>query len=259
MAKRKVRPQPGALLKLLRDKGMTQMDAHTQTGLDRKTLSKINRGEEVKLETLQQMTTKLRVTDAYFLNSAAAADDADVLSVLRPGDIMLRKLSAERLAAILKGASRIRWELNAHVEGETARKSLEEFEEAVEEFRQQLKGNHDTPTDSLRSQLRRLKTAEDITTRLEQLAEHRLAVLGAEYLFWENSSEDDSFYEGRRESNYISFRIVLLSVEPSGTQSRRLRVSRGSVPPRFSDRSRTVFVDGLPLKTEEEGNEEVAF
>ncbi len=131
MAKRKVRPQPGALLKLLRDKGMTQMDAHTQTGLDRKTLSKINRGEEVKLETLQQMTTKLRVTDAYFLNSAAAADDADVLSVLRPGDIMLRKLSAERLAAILKGASRIRWELNAHVEGETARKSLEEFEEGL--------------------------------------------------------------------------------------------------------------------------------
>ena len=54
---------------------------------------------------------------------------------------------------------------------------------------------------------------------------------------------------------YTSSRAVLLSVEPTGTQSRRVRVSAGSVPPRFApDRSRSVFVDGCPLITQEEDN-----
>src|SRR5262245_57019541 len=106
MAKIKVRPRPGALSDLLKKKKMTQMDAFTKTRVDRKTLRKIERGQEVKLETLQQAANKLQVPEDYFLHIPAVevAQDDDVLS-LEPGNIMLRKLDLARLEEILKGTA----------------------------------------------------------------------------------------------------------------------------------------------------------
>ena len=52
MAKIKFQPHPGALSKILTGQGRTQLDAASATGIDRKTLTKINRGEEVKLDSL---------------------------------------------------------------------------------------------------------------------------------------------------------------------------------------------------------------
>jgi hypothetical protein len=75
--------------------------------------------------------------------------------------------------------------------------------------------------------------------------EHRLALLGADHLFWESYSEHGKY---KSFLNYHSSRIVLLSVEPGGTQSRRKPVFRGNLPPRFADfPDIKVYVNGEEL------------
>ena len=225
MAKIKVKPRPGALSELLKKKGMTQVDASDKTCVDRKTLLKIDRGEEVKLETLQQVANKLQVTEEYFRHppTAEVTDDGDDPE---PGTIMLRKLDAARLEELLGGAERLEWHLNAKVRDDDARKFLEDFETAVENFRKDLRLSQGWAllgsTPSLRIQLDRLKTADDIAARLELLAEHRLALLGVGYLFWECSIEAGEYeYNEWSKLEYHSHNTVLLSVEPFGAQSRR--------------------------------------
>jgi transcriptional regulator with XRE-family HTH domain len=254
VAKIKVSPHPGALFELLKKKGMTQTDAFEKTRVDRKTLSKIDRGEEVKLETLQQVANKLQVTEEYFRHSPVAevtrkGDDPEA------GTILLRKLDASRLKDLFEGAERIRWHLNAKVRDDDARKFLEDFETAAENFRKQHALFH-RESHSLRLQLDRLKTADDMAARLERLAEHRLALLGGDHLFWECSVEESQYEDMRWQSeHYRSSYTVHLSIEPLGTQSRRVQIYIGEPPPLFaSDRRHDVYVNGVQLPTRDDSD-----
>jgi transcriptional regulator with XRE-family HTH domain len=252
VAKIKVRPHPRALSELLKKKGMTQTDARHKTGVDRKTLLKIDRGEEVKLETLQRVVTKLQVTEEYFRSPPAAEvnDDDDVApGLLEPGTIMLRKLDVARLEELLTQAARPRWELNAKVREDAARTFLVELEGAVENFWGWVNFGDDIDAKgeplSLREQLDRLKTADDIAARLEQLAEHRLALLGGTYQFWECS---ETTYEKHTRWSYFSSDKPLLSIEPFGT------LSQGSPPPNtpISIENGVVVVNGVEWTSLEE-------
>jgi len=252
MAKIKVCPRPGALSELLKTKGMTQMDAKEKTRVDRKTLLKIERGNDVKLETLQKVANKLQVTEEYFRHPPAAevTDDGDGRE---PGTILLRKLDAARLEELLEGAKDVKWHLNAKIRDNEGRKFLEDFETVLQNIREE----HALPsreTLSLRLQLDRLKTADDIAAGFERLAERRLALLGAYHLFWECSCEEFCYEEARWFSEYYrSSKTVLLSIEPLGTQSRRVPMSYGNPPPFFApDPETAVFVNGeQPLSREE--------
>jgi transcriptional regulator with XRE-family HTH domain len=252
MAKINVQTRPGALKELLDTKKMSQMDAHHKTGVDRKTLLKINRGGAVKLDKLQDVANRLEVPEEYFFPPAAAEMTANS-DIPEPGTIMLRKLDAARLEELFQIALRVRWHLNAKVVDDEARKFLEDFETALENFRKQQDPFH-LEGETLRFQLDRLKTADDIAARLEKLAEYRLVLLGASHLFWECSKEEHNRYEDMRPSfsvDYISLFTVHLSVEPFGTQSRRTRIYIGNPPPLLApDLETAVFVNGRQLPSE---------
>ena len=256
MAKINVRPLPGALSELLKKKGMPQVDAHEKTHTDRKTLAKIDRAEEVKLETLQKVANKLGVPVDYFLPLAPTAEGNGDGDVPEPGTIMLRKLDGPRLEELLQGAENVRWHLKAPVRDDASRKFLEEFEQAVENFRKQLKFNIPEAWDgdpSLRFQLNLLQHSDDVAIRLCTFTDHGFTLLGADHLFWECNSEEYNTQNGLwTRVDYRNTRTVLLSVEPAGTQPRRAPVSQGSLPPRFSPgffrgNTTTIFVNGVEL------------
>jgi hypothetical protein len=265
MAKRKVRPEMGALSKLLKEKGMTQTDAHAQTRVDRKTLLKIDRGEEVKRETLEQVANRLRTPLKRLTPETELRDDdhndksVNSFQIMGfNGTVTLSKINAERLSGLLIPASRIRWEINARFASTfEIRRLLRMFERAVVFLRRNLPKKRGDDDRTLRSKLERLSAVDDLDSILKQLAEHRLTILAAEYLFWEQSNELDrrgSLFEDRITAvYYTSSRIVLFSVKPRDTQSRRAWIDHGSLPPKFAhDRSMRILVDGLRLKTKEE-------
>jgi transcriptional regulator with XRE-family HTH domain len=117
MAKRKVHPRPGALTEVLKRLNMTQADAAKDaargtTIIDRKTLARIDRGEEVKLETLEKLAKRLGVPTSYF----DSPSDNSVAQAGQPDELTLRTVDAEGLADLLKSnvGGRLQWQLNVH-------------------------------------------------------------------------------------------------------------------------------------------------
>jgi len=244
MAKVKVRAKPGALSDVLKRKAMTQVDAAEATRVDRKTLAKIERGEEVKRETLQKLANGLRVPVSFFEPPAATEVTKEDEHPFGSISIMLRELDAEGLAALLSTADRVQWHLNLQIVDDEVRRLLEEFEQAVQQLHEYLKFeciefNGSVPS-SLRLQLAGLKKSQVVATLMGRLADNRVAILGADYLRWDVSKleelipqygSEDQWYDVH---NYKSSQIVELFVEKYGARTRREPVFRGSEPPKVT-------------------------
>ena len=142
---------------------------------------------------------------------------------------MLRKLDAARLEELLRGAERLEWHLNAKVRDDEARKFLEDFETAVENFRKQRPAH-------LLAELKLVSTygSSSIALRLRTTSPPAWSsspstasrYLGPTICSGNAHAEDGSSTRTASWSqmSYRSSNTVLLSVEPFGTQSRRARI-----------------------------------
>jgi transcriptional regulator with XRE-family HTH domain len=254
MAKRKVRPHPGTLAELLKRKEMTQTDAASASGIDRKTLSKIDRGEEVKLETLQKLAEKLNVPATHF---EPPADNSISPAESKPDDplrlnLMLRKIDAARLTEMLLASERINWQLNVHTIDDETVQLLEQLEDAVKDLDVHLSYPYflDPEEDgSLRVQLAGLKKSKHVASLLEELAKRSIAILGAEYLSWQSNKQTTWHNEIEyTHIAYVSTRNVVLSVEGHPAQARRAAVWQGTEPPKVAPDQYTIIkVNGTHL------------
>jgi transcriptional regulator with XRE-family HTH domain len=241
MAKRKIRPHPGALDEFLKRQNMTQTEAAAASGIDRKTLAKINRGEDVKEDTLQKLAKKLNVPSTYF---EPPADDTSRREASQPDNprfhnLMLRKVDAEGLAKVL-GSRIIHWQLNVHTVDEETIPLLEQLEDAVKDFHRYLQDDlHWSKEIGLRGLLDRLKHGKRVASLFEELAKHGLTILGADYLVWDCQTDPDSEIP---RTNYVSQRNVVLSVEAQPAQARRTTVWQGTLPPKFNPNSETTII-----------------
>jgi transcriptional regulator with XRE-family HTH domain len=261
MAKRKVRPHPGVLKQLLKEKNLTQVEVAADGGIDRKTQAKINRGEEVKLETLQKVANKLKVPITYFDPPAGrSADQPPAGSSVNQGEsqledsgrlsLLLRKVDVDdfwRMLAFID-STQIQWILNLPTIDDEAMSLLEQFGDAVNDFdkyesrwwrvglRQQLDYREDQQ-----------KKTRHMASLLEKLAKHGLAVLGGEYVSW----KCEEAFDEERELLFVNYKPtfhVVFSVERHTVRERRQTVSQGTVPPRFAARGTVVTVSGRELE-----------
>jgi transcriptional regulator with XRE-family HTH domain len=256
MAKIKVRPYPGALAELLKSRDMTQTDAKSVSRIDRKTLAKIIRGEEVKLETLQTLANRLNVPTTFFDPPAGSSVDPvdGQLEDSKSSSLMLRKLDANDLPEMLRRTTRVKWELNnVHTIDEKTIPLLEQLEDAVSDLHAHINRGPQRSDEhyGLKPQLDKLKKIKLVASLLEGLAKHRLAVLGAEYLAWESTTETeyDDLGDLFTIFSYLSHPTALLSVEEPA-QARRANVLRGNEPPRFAPDELTtiIHVNGTKLE-----------
>jgi transcriptional regulator with XRE-family HTH domain len=268
MAKTKVRPHPGVLKQLLKEKNMTQAEVAAGGGIDRKTQAKINRGEEVKLETLQKLANKLKVPITYFDPSTSRSVGHGKSVIQFPKDqvvideahgciiLQLRKVDADDLyEMLLWGESeKVEWKLNVHTIDDETIPLLEQFEDAVNDVRDYI----NTPPDSsLRQELAQLKKTRHVASLMEKLAKHGLALFGASYLSWEcdkgaETYATDSGEFARPYCHYRSHNHCVLSIDGHLAPERRQKVWQGTMPPRFAPEGTLVTVDGRYLNTDVE-------
>jgi transcriptional regulator with XRE-family HTH domain len=259
MAKTKVRPHPDALAELLKSRGITLTDAARDISrgtrvIDRKTLARIDRGDEVKLETLQKLANNLKVPITYF-DPPVGSSVEQVNSQLEDSrwlNLLLHKVDVDDLARMIwklwdnTESDSIHWKLNVDRVDDEAISLLEQFEDAVNDFCQYVS----TPgSNSLRAELDRLKKTKHVASLLEDLAKHHLAVLGASYLSWQSQKEID------RETEcslviYNSCDHIMLSIEGHPAHERREKVWQGTVPPKFAPWGTFVKVNGRLLETD---------
>ena len=97
--------------------------------------SRIERGEEVKLETLQKLAKGLGVPDNFFHPPPATELTEKYDQCPWPHSLMmLRPLDADGLLELIKKGQQIRWRLNLKLVEEKVFGLLEEFEQGVHDL-----------------------------------------------------------------------------------------------------------------------------
>ena len=257
MAKIMMTSEPAALTAILREKSKTQAEVAAATQTSRKTIQRIVAGRPVKDTTLQKVADYLRVPLEHLLpkdgghvglralmpNADLAKSAADADDTPWSRSILLREVDGEGLRVMCKDVytSNVRWKIDSRVSKEVIH-PLKELEGAISDLCDFWIVRTGEEYNNLGFQLRLIEKANRIDEIFAILAEHKLCVLGAKYIYW-------TVENGPFSLDYHSTIWLMLCIEQSSVSTKRVRVPRGSVPPPSApaDATVTYTVDGTKL------------
>lgn len=189
MAKKMLKAQRGVIAKLMKDHEKSKAELAALTGVDWKTLHRIDLSIPVKDTTLQQVANRVGVPLGHLIDGVNTPTDekAESLDYKATEEIMIRPVEPDRLRNQLTNCGRVRWHLDLMEVSADLAARLEEFEACIEALRMHINSEisvPDTEAFSLKYQLRFTKNWSAIQEQIASLRSQNIEILTGTYLFW---------------------------------------------------------------------------
>ena len=230
--KKKVSLPAGRLKELLDERNLSRK-ALTENALggpiiDTKTVKVIERGEEVKIETMEKICEPLGLSldELLAFNGAPLNLNSRVVEFDLFGEsIPAYEARADEISGVLRQAARIR----KNIDLQTLSTKQENLILALEDWIKTSANAVPQTTDQSFSQQIEFKRISKIFEQIQQqLRSHNLKVLIAKYKFWERS---DQFYN-HHDIYFTSTNIVARAIVPTSATGTTFSVIQGEKPPK---------------------------
>jgi hypothetical protein len=235
MSKEKISIPAGNLMRVAATKGITTLSAlssQEKTGVDRKTLRRINEGQPVKRTKLQSIADKLHVPISHLEGSDAADKSGHVSSTNVFREVKLHQLDGAALRKLASEADDNRnWFLNIDQISHELKTTLLKLRENLNVWWTHANlGPPSDERDNLESEISFIETSVYIDESVTELAQQKVKIFGGIYLFWQKFQP---IKDGRPLPllHYCSDLRAALSIVPEKKISSTVRVYIGEEPP----------------------------
>jgi hypothetical protein len=252
MAKKIIALKPNQLLTVAASSGAPSISAlHEATGIDRKTLTTINKGRSVKTSTLKKIADSLRIPPSHFEVDRNLGDTDDLA---HSHNLELKLIDGKSLKSMLEqlaNPQHISWNVSLDRISPTLQSKLLNFESllrnSVELFRGL--GEWQKKHRSLEAQLARVGVGDQLDTLMQEIRSEGVKLFGGSWRKWEKEGLEHHHPNIRSwwSYDYWSFTHALISIEPKSKTGLHVDVDIGEVPPRSftpSDDVSQIRVDG---------------
>jgi hypothetical protein len=250
MVKTLTSAEPGALLKVGASKDNATIAAlKERTGVDRKTLNRIQQGKPVKHSTLLQVARKLAVPVSRLLpeQSLSGITSPSASNTHPKTELQLKPLDTAILHEMLRSASTpadISWHIDLLSLTQRQEELLLDFENKVGELDKLVNGYDEWNNNkhmSLKGQLAKLRLTSDIEESIGVLKSENIGVFGALDTWWLDRDDDE-----RCVRTYDSMTMGVIGFAAAKPKTLTIPVTDASPPTTFDHlypRIRRVFVD----------------
>jgi hypothetical protein len=239
VAKNVIRLRPKRLMQVARLNGVnSQSDLQVMTGVDRKTISKIEAGKPAKAVTMKRLADGQGTTLQHLLDGGKDTPPGSHATQ----SLELSQFDGKKLTHWLNDVSdpdHIEWHVSLDKVDETMHSSLLRLEEHIKTFIDLNRGRGEWARShrSLKAQLNKVRICDELGVLIQEIRCQGVKLFGGSWPKWQlYKSDEDGDVPPIVERTYTSSRHIIISIEPKSQTSSRREIDRGEMPPtQFSD------------------------